>query len=350
MNLGALASTILSMVLAASNVVATVEGSSVQSTVVVGLNAAFQKRFILPPGRVLIPGDVHRATEVQVGVGGKGQDVVIALSCLKYSDPIKLAQFIGTDSAGDTVYHLLRQTLSRTSTSSTNNDNNNDMDIFDCTVRSKAPLRTCTSIVADDATTELVEPSGTISSPEYEELFARLSRVQADALCFMGSLPPGCPDDTYARIYETFVTQIRYEEEEDQEQQKMLDGGSEALPESPLLLCLIDSVAGLESLLTTIGQNSIAKRRSLRRRCQTMLKINASEFCRLSGVVVTAETGGIKPEELFAAVHALFQQWPNARNALDAIAISDGCKSLGQCILFILFLLLIFSLCMYRQH
>jgi fructose-1-phosphate kinase PfkB-like protein len=70
------------------------------STVIVGLNAALQKRFILPPTTTLVPGDVHRATEVQTGVGGKGQDVAIALSCLNFKN-LQLAQFIGSGAEGN---------------------------------------------------------------------------------------------------------------------------------------------------------------------------------------------------------------------------------------------------------
>eukprot|EP00980_Cylindrotheca_fusiformis_P008179 scaffold1734_cov196-Cylindrotheca_fusiformis.AAC.1 len=42
--------------------------------IIVGLNGALQKRFILPDEGVLVPGNVHRAKSVQTGVGGKGQD------------------------------------------------------------------------------------------------------------------------------------------------------------------------------------------------------------------------------------------------------------------------------------
>ncbi|KAL7570076.1 hypothetical protein ACA910_017108 [Epithemia clementina (nom. ined.)] len=291
--------------------------NSSSSTVVVGLNAAFQKRFVLPPNGVLIPGDVHRAVDVQVGVGGKGQDVAIALSCLKYSPPIQLAQFLGVGAAGDTVYNLLQGTLGNGS----NDDNSSAPNgVFDCTVRSQAPLRTCTSIVAADKTTELVEPSGTILPTEYEELFARLARVKVDALCIMGSMPPGCAEDTYARIYDTLASRPIGNGE---------DSSKSSSKSSSPFLCLIDSVAGLESLLETIRSHNTRKaqtRQQHQHQHQTILKINASEFWRLSGVEkkTVAETGGVELEELVLAVRALFQKWPHARDALDAIAISDG--------------------------
>ena len=57
---------------------------SASSTIVIGLNGALQKRFVLPPETSLVPGNVHRAIDVQTGVGGKGQDVAITLSCLNF--------------------------------------------------------------------------------------------------------------------------------------------------------------------------------------------------------------------------------------------------------------------------
>ena len=79
--------------------------SPAAAAIIVGLNGALQKRFVLPPNDVLIPGNVHRASTVQTGVGGKGQDVAITLNCLSpasstkdgdSSSSIRLAHFIGT--------------------------------------------------------------------------------------------------------------------------------------------------------------------------------------------------------------------------------------------------------------
>ena len=63
--------------------------------IIVGLNGALQKRFVLPESDTLIPGDVHRARSVQTGVGGKGQDAAIAMNCLSRDSGLKLAQFVG---------------------------------------------------------------------------------------------------------------------------------------------------------------------------------------------------------------------------------------------------------------
>ena len=82
------------------------------STVIVGLNAALQKRFVLPPNENLIPGNVHRAATVTTGVGGKGQDVAVTLHSLRYAggNP-QLAQFLGSGAEGDQVYRLLSDLL-----------------------------------------------------------------------------------------------------------------------------------------------------------------------------------------------------------------------------------------------
>ena len=77
------------------------------TSIIVGLNGALQKRFILPDEGMLVSGNVHRAEQVQTGVGGKGQDVAIALNCLSPKSNLNLAQFIGTGSAGNAVSHSL---------------------------------------------------------------------------------------------------------------------------------------------------------------------------------------------------------------------------------------------------
>ena len=83
------------------------------TTVIIGLNAALQKRFILPPESRLEPGNVHRSQRVEIGVGGKGQDVAVAMSCLDPSESFKdkavLTQFIGEGAEGDTVLDALKR-------------------------------------------------------------------------------------------------------------------------------------------------------------------------------------------------------------------------------------------------
>ena len=250
--------------------------SSSTTTIVVGLNAALQKRFVLPSSTPsLIPGDVHRAQHVQVGVGGKGQDAAITLSCLEYKN-YHLLQFIGSGAEGDTVCQLLTNLLGQTVMEGT-------------TTRTQSHLRTCTSVVAETSTTELVEPSGVVTREEMEQLMEQLTPLTADALCVMGSMPPGCTEHTYADIF----TRV---------------GTSKTL-------CVIDSTSGLVPLMDAIASKSAS----------AILKCNAAELCNIAGVKKSSsETGGTKPEEIVEALSSFLKKFDNARHALNAIAITDG--------------------------
>jgi fructose-1-phosphate kinase PfkB-like protein len=253
--------------------------TGVASTVVVGLNGALQKRFVLPPKTLLVPGDVHRAIDVQTGVGGKGQDVAVTLSCLQYNGNVQLAQFIGTGPEGDQVDIMLRDLLG-----------DNSMGL---TVRPETSgMRTCTSIVASDSTTELVEPSGTILSSEMDELYSKIrsNPNKVMALCFMGSMPPGCPETTYSDIYDIAATEST--------------------------ICVIDTMAGLQPLIKTIAKKQFGS---------TIFKVNASELCKLAKVSKkNSETAGIHQDELIQAIEQYFCIFPESKIAFDAIAITDG--------------------------
>ena len=127
------------------------------------------------------------------------------------------------------------------------------------TVRSESKLRTCTSVVASDTTTELIEPSGVITEPEMTQLLEKLDQLDAaSAVCVMGSMPPGCDASTYAEIYTRSANADT--------------------------VCVIDSVAGLEPLLQKAKQG------------KTIFKVNASELCTLAGVKKSNnEVDGIDP-------------------------------------------------------
>lgn len=248
--------------------------------VICALNGALQKRFVLPSDSQLVPGNVHRIHDVQVGVGGKGQDVAIALSCLGYKK-MTIAQFIGQGAEGDEVLDLLEERVGR--------------DALKFTIRTASPLRTCTSVVAADSTTELIEPSGTVSPEEMTDLLSNLENIQggsAAAVCVMGSMPPGCPETAYADIYQRSA--------------------------NPDTLCVIDSVAGLQPLIEMIAQED--------KRGPTIFKVNASELCALAGIKKSNnEVDGVKQEELVAAIKGFLARFqPAATQALTAIAITDG--------------------------
>eukprot|EP00566_Odontella_aurita_P011083 CAMPEP_0113557284 /NCGR_PEP_ID=MMETSP0015_2-20120614/17708_1 /TAXON_ID=2838 /ORGANISM="Odontella" /LENGTH=410 /DNA_ID=CAMNT_0000458697 /DNA_START=176 /DNA_END=1408 /DNA_ORIENTATION=- /assembly_acc=CAM_ASM_000160 len=271
-----------------------INGGISDKTVVVGLNAAFQKRFVLPPSTTLTPGSVHRAETVEEGLGGKGQDVAVTLRHLwpeAPTRPLALAQFVGTGPGGDAVMGLLADTMG-------------EGGAWDAlTVRTKSAMRTCTSIVGSDSTTELVEPSGIIEAEEMESLMGRIDALSstdgkaigAAALCVMGSMPPGCSDDTYGDLCSSI-------------------SGDQTLT-------VVDSVIGLKALLASLS----AKRGSSSYTGGAVLKINASELCRLAGVTQSAssEEDGVLLEELKDAVKSFLSQY-SASSALDYMAITDG--------------------------
>jgi fructose-1-phosphate kinase PfkB-like protein len=273
-------------------------GSLQDKSVVVGLNAAFQKRFILPSSTPLTPGSVHRADAVEEGLGGKGQDVAVTLRHLwpdARSRPLFLAQFIGSGAGGSAVMSLLESTLGE--------GEGGSWDAL--TVRCESAMRTCTSIIGSDSTTELVEPSGVVHKDEMDNLLGRIDalassdetgkNIGAASLCIMGSLPPGCNDDTYGNLCSSVC-------------------GDQTLT-------VIDSVIGLKPLLSSLA----SKRGSNTYKGGAVLKINASELCRLAGVEQSgaSEEDGVSLHELKAAVEKFKSDFA-ANEALDYMAITDG--------------------------
>jgi fructose-1-phosphate kinase PfkB-like protein len=55
-------------------------------------------------------------------------------------------------------------------------------------VRTNSAMRTCTTIVASDESTELVEPSGVVTEEEQDALLQKLESTVSDpaAICIMG--------------------------------------------------------------------------------------------------------------------------------------------------------------------
>jgi 1-phosphofructokinase len=249
------------------------------STIVVGLNGALQKRFVLPTNTPLVPGNVHRAQTIQTGLGGKGQDVAVTLNCLNYDGDLQLAQFVGNDAPGDMVYDMIVDKLGQEATA--------------LTVRPNSSMRTCTSIVGTDATTELVEPSGVITEQEMAELMSKLEALSDPpaALCIMGSMPPGCADDTYAQMYKRVA--------------------------SPNMLCLVDSVVGVDTLIDAVA--------SMDKPGPTLYKINASELCKLAAVAKSkGEVDGVDLEELTEGISSFIHKFAPGAAKLRGIAITDG--------------------------
>jgi fructose-1-phosphate kinase PfkB-like protein len=276
-------------------------------TIVVGLNAALQKRFILAESNSsLSPGSVHRAAEIhREGVGGKGQDVLLALACLssptiqadsKHSRAV-IAQFLGQGAEGDIVQSLL-------------NEYGMDPSL---TVRVQSRLRTCTTIVGSSEATELVEPSGIVTKQEIEKLLNMVEIMNMDmgedrsdsvrGLCFMGSMPKGCPEDLYARLFKKFVADR-----------------SDSAKAREEICCVVDTVVGLESLLQQMAECA-----EIEGVHKNMLKINLSELCKLTNISKNESESG-SMDDVQKAIVQLFQKVgeEDLRTALKYITITDG--------------------------
>lgn len=164
--------------------------------VIVGLNAALQRRMIF---QEILSGDVNRAQSASVGIGGKGQDVLLATSCMELVDKKKtgLLQFIGSGCEGDTLLSMLEHLLPGCLHPSPQL----------LTVRTKGRCRTCITLIEEKSkhhSTELIEPSPAILQEEETALLDLVSTSygtrKVGAIAFMGSLPPNVSKDIYGTI------------------------------------------------------------------------------------------------------------------------------------------------------
>lgn len=322
-------------------------------TIVIGLNPALQKRFILSSKTpYLVPGNVHRASIIEEGIGGKGQDVYVALHCLSsfrsesdhqtknrlndnndgkqnnnYNNNnnalnhVKLVQFLGKGVEGDTVlsYFLNRY--------------EQDFDLS-LTIRNEEKLRICTTIIESEdyetgqakkpkiimsvGSTELIEPSGTIQQHEIEELRQAVRSLRigtassnkdehaiVNGICFMGTLPPGCPSFLYADIYRSIIL-------------KLTSSDNTSCYHVPL--CLIDSVIGLDHLFHEMNVYRDATKKT------NMLKINMAELCMITGIKTEKihDIANAEIDQVRKAMKALYTIYPESRGALSFVAITNG--------------------------
>jgi len=264
-------------------------------SIVVGVNPALQKRFILSSKTpTLIPGDVHRASQIQVGIGGKGQDVSVTLSCLSAETPhLFLAQFLGKGPEGDLAFSKLKEALHEV------HDPDVPSPLEALTIRTAASLRTCTTIVAEGSATELVEPSGMITSDEIQMLLEKIIKFTSEqkvrGLCIMGSMPPGCPQNLYGEIFQKISIS------------------------HPQAITIIDTVVGLEPLFQHMRVNNDAIEG------KRMLKINLAELCRLANVRIKSESAEASLGQIKDAAIGFLATFADAHSALDYIAITNGC-------------------------
>jgi len=210
------------------------------AALIVGLNPALQRTITL--NTRLGVGEVNRAKTLDLGIGGKGQNVATAATILcKDTKNIRLAQFVGEGHEGDTLMRLLVE-RTRINTS--------------LTTRMSGICRTAITLVdSSGEATEVVEPSSNISHEDLTDLYSKLKSVyttgnKAPVVAFMGSIPPGCPCNVYAQILR--------------------------LSADASTRVIIDSASGLSDLLQVAHEM----------KCFVALKTNSRELCDIGGVKI----------------------------------------------------------------
>lgn len=134
----------------------------------------------------LIPGEVNRAKEVRVTASGKVTNAARVAATL--GSEVLFVTFLGGDSGRFVAHSLDEEGVSH-----------------DVVWTEASATRTCATLLHDGGeATELVEEAGAVSAEEaaaLEEISHR-HLPEADALCLIGSLPSGVPEDFYARLIE----------------------------------------------------------------------------------------------------------------------------------------------------
>ena len=137
------------------------------SPLIIGLNAALQRTVSLP---CVVPGAVNRGSDVEVGIGGKGQNAQLAASIMARASPrlpvTNLVQFVGKGFEGDQLLSL--QEARGVVTPET-------------TIRSAGRCRTCFTLLdqASKDTTEIIEPSEPVSQSDIDNLLRVLGNMYA---------------------------------------------------------------------------------------------------------------------------------------------------------------------------
>jgi tagatose 6-phosphate kinase len=133
----------------------------------------------------LNPGGVNRAYEAQVTAAGKPVNVAQVITVLE--GHALLATFLGGASGRFVAQELDAEGVPHEVV----------------WTKDDAPTRVCTTLLPDyGPVTELVEEAHPVSAKDVAALEALVLRRlrAAQALCLVGSLPPGVPDDFYARL------------------------------------------------------------------------------------------------------------------------------------------------------
>lgn len=132
-------------------------------------------------------GGVNRAYELQVTASGKVSNAARVAATL--GDEVLAISFLGGDS-GRFVARALQ---------------GDGVPCEPVWVESDAPTRTCITLIPDKGpVTEMVEEAPPVSAKDVSALENAVADhlPRAEALCLIGSLPPGVPEDLYSRLTE----------------------------------------------------------------------------------------------------------------------------------------------------
>jgi len=149
-----------------------------------GIFPALQRTLEL---KTLKTGSVNRVRSVTRSVGGKATNAARVLNTLGAA-PL-LFGFAGGDT-GTAIQHLL-----------------DEESIPHCFVETEVEMRTCQTILADDADdfTELIEDTPPLPARDWKALVKAFAELEGefDRIIFSGTLPAHAPDDIYAELVAT---------------------------------------------------------------------------------------------------------------------------------------------------
>jgi tagatose 6-phosphate kinase len=146
---------------------------------VVGLTSAWQRTIEFGAFQL---GEVNRATRVTESAGGKGTNC--ARVATQIGAEARLLTVVG-GVRGDLLERSLKQ-----------------QGIHARVVRVAAETRLCQTLLASGRATELVEEPGALTRSEVEQVLGlfRSQLARASLVVLIGTVPPGCGEDFYARL------------------------------------------------------------------------------------------------------------------------------------------------------
>ena len=253
-----------------------------KSPLFVGLNPALQRTITV---NNLQLGSVNRASNVKVGIGGKGQNAVVAAEYMQSITKPTLLQFLGQGFEGDAVAQMLK--------------NITDQQL---SIRTKGRCRVCVTLLNNEETTEIIEPSEELSLNEINDLLSQTESYynleKPMGVAIMGSMPKPCPSNLYASILSYICsTQTKV---------------------------LLDTVAGINDSINACFLKSSS----------CVIKLNANELCSLSGVKYNKDSAAT-PATILDASKIFFKQIQDFLRHIEnneilyfppilALAITDG--------------------------